>query len=494
MLNIKNLDWPDQVEHARFMTRQANTLSRAIDQYSRTVLDMFMNEMFPAPLPETPLPGQSAWVARAQHFVQGEKKVAPFNFDAKSCVKLNNIESAKSLLDSLYTLCDADEVANMLNEREPAPPDSKQRYLFSIKIVIAEDLRARDLSPGRLDPFVTIANERGDRIYKSRTIYNARNPRWEESVDLSLTKALWIGATLWDRSTIGEHKLIGRGYLKLDPPKYEDCLPQDKWLKLDSNNGSILLRVSMEGEKDDIQFHFGRANISLKRAESDMCRTIVDKMSPFIQQFLNRTVLRSLRKGGGYSEQVTKTIDNITANYKNWKTQRTNQSTDSEIPLPKDELPPPPPTATVVRNRNDQLTDQEIEDAIGPLFDYFDANFAVLASTLTDTAKITVMSRVWKEVLMTIEGLLVPPLSEHFSDMRPLPDKEVDIVFKWLQSLRLFFYADGEGLPLETLQNQKYNEIVSIRLYYDWATWVSVFSLTFRLTPIAIHSWRSVLK
>ncbi|TIB08810.1 hypothetical protein E3P89_02919 [Wallemia ichthyophaga] len=484
VLNIKNLDWPDQVEHAKYMTRQAKTLSRAIDQYSRTLLDMFMNEMFPAPLPETPLPGQSAWVARAQHFVQGEKKTVPFNFDAKSCVKLNNIESAKSLLDSLYTLCDADEVANMLQEGEgegeskavysntPSTSTHNPRYLFSIKVVMAEDLRARDLSPGRLDPFVTIADERGDRIYKSRTIYNARNPRWEESVDLSLTKALWIGATLWDRSTIGEHKLIGRGYLKLDPPKYEDCLPQDKWLKLDSNNGAVLLRVSMEGEKDDIQFHFGRANISLKRAESDMCRTIVDKMSPFIQQCLNRTVLRSLRKGGGYSEQVTKTIDNITANYKNWKTQRTNQSMDSEIPLPKDELPPTPPTAAVMRNRNrtDQLTDEEIEDAIGPLFDYFDANFAVLASTLTDTAKITVMSRVWKEVLMTIEGLLVPPLSEHFSDMRPLPDKEVDIVFKWLQSLRLFFYADGEGLPLETLQNQKYNEIVSIRLYYDWPT------------------------
>ncbi|TIB94728.1 hypothetical protein E3Q19_00111 [Wallemia mellicola] len=467
VVNIKNLDWGDSREHAQFMTRQANTLSRAIDQYSRTLLEMFMNEMFPAPLPETPQPGQSAWVTRAQNFVQGEKKIEPFNFDEKSCVKLNNIEAAKTLLDSLYNLCDADEVASTLQGQQYST-SRDERFLFSIKIVMAEELRARDQTPVRLDPFVTIANERGDRIYKSRTIYNTRNPRWEESVDISLTKPLWIGATLWDRSTIGEHKLIGRGYLKLDPPKFEDCLPQDRWLKLDSNNGQILLRVSMEGEKDDIQFHFGRANISLKRAESDMCRTIVDKMTPFINQSLNRTVLRSLRRGGGYSEQVTKTIDNITANYKNWRSQRGIQS-DSEIPLPKDEIPQLAPP-TVVRNRPEVLTDEEIEEAIGPLFDYFDANFAVLASTLTDTAKITVMSRVWKAVLLTIEELLVPPLSANLSDMRPLPDKEVDIVFKWLQSLRLFFHADGEGLPLEMLQNQKYNEIVSIRLYYDWPT------------------------
>jgi hypothetical protein len=34
----------------------------------------------------------------------------------------------------------------------------------------------------------------------------------------------------------------------------------------------------MEGEKDDIQFYFGRAFRSLKRAESDMLRIFIDKV------------------------------------------------------------------------------------------------------------------------------------------------------------------------------------------------------------------------
>ena len=46
-----------------------------------------------------------------------------------------------------------------------------------------------------------------------------------------------------------------------------------------------------------------------------------------------------------------------------------------------------------------------------------------------------VMSKVWKEVLMTVEGLLIPLLSEHPSDMKALSDEEVDIVFKWLKVL-----------------------------------------------------------
>lgn len=39
--------------------------------------------------------------------------------------------------------------------------------------------------------------------------------------------------------------------------------------------------------------------------------------------------------------------------------------------------------------------------------------------------------------------------------------------------MRDYFYASGEGpVPLEALQNQKYRDILSIRLYYDWHTCV----------------------
>jgi len=71
---------------------------------------------------------------------------------------------------------------------------------------------------------------------------------------------------------------------------------------------------------------------------------------------------------------------------------------------------------------------------------------------------------------VTIEGLLVPPLSEAPSNMRQLYDKEVDIVFKWLKELLVFFHAEGEGMSMETLQNAKHREVMSIRFYYDWNT------------------------
>lgn len=81
-----------------------------------------------------------------------------------------------------------------------------------------------------------------------------------------------------DRALVGKHDTVGRAYICLDPRRYGDFLTHDLWLDLDSQ-GRILLRISMEGEKDDPQFYFGRAFRSLKRAESDMVRVFIDKVS-----------------------------------------------------------------------------------------------------------------------------------------------------------------------------------------------------------------------
>ena len=80
-----------------------------------------------------------------------------------------------------------------------------------------------------------------------------------------------------DRSLIGRHDIIGKSYICLDPRRFGDLLTHDLWMDLDSK-GRVLLRVSMEGEKDEIGFYFGRAFRSLKRAESEMVKIFVDKV------------------------------------------------------------------------------------------------------------------------------------------------------------------------------------------------------------------------
>lgn len=89
-------------------------------------------------------------------------------------------------------------------------------------------------------------------------------------------------ASVCDRAIVGKHDVIGRETVLLDPRRYGDFLAHDVWLELERDKqpvGRLLLRISMEGERDDPQFYFGRAFRSLKRAEADMVRVIIDKVS-----------------------------------------------------------------------------------------------------------------------------------------------------------------------------------------------------------------------
>ncbi|KAJ7619343.1 hypothetical protein FB45DRAFT_156615 [Roridomyces roridus] len=458
---LQDLQWEDDYQEARFFTTLSKTISKAIEQYCRSVEGLFLTEMFPRPTDYLQPQKSSAWYEKARQLaIQGDKKVEPFNFQPESCVKLNNVEAARKLLDNMYNQMQADKISEVLKLSPPVPAKSEHdRFLFSVKIMIAEGLVPLDGSPSaKLDTFITLSDEAGVRLAKTRTIYESLNPRWDETFDISVEKPLWLMVSVRDRALVGKHDTVGRAYLCLDPKRFGDFLAHDLWMDLDTQ-GRVLVRISMEGEKDDIQFYFGRAFRSLKRAEGDMLRIFIDKMSPFIQQCLSRNVLKTLLKAGGPALDYNKALSNVTSLY---RSALGASSSDVQIPLPSSERP---------RVRPEDLTDVEIEQAILPLFDYFDANLQTLNTYLSDNAKEMVMTRVWKEILTFIEGLLIPPLSEVGSDMKPLSDKEVDVVFKWLKFLRDYFYANGEGpVPLEVLQNQKYRDVYSIRLYYDWHT------------------------
>ncbi|PWY98873.1 hypothetical protein BCV70DRAFT_201660 [Testicularia cyperi] len=465
---ILGLKWPDAYQNARFLTTLSKIVSRAVEQYCSRVEEMFMEEMFPRTAEGQDMAQkQSAWMVKAKQTLAGEKKVEPFHFQPTSCVRLNNIEAARVLLDKLYTKIDADKQAEIIKQHGPELPDKsrRDRYIFSIKIVLGENLQPiRDSSAtSRIDSFVTLSDERGQKIAKTRTIYESSEPRWDEVFDVHVDQPMWLAATVWDRKLVGDHNLCGRAYLRLDPRYFGDFLSHELWLNLDTQ-GRLLLRVSMEGERDDILFYFGRGFRSLKRAESDMVRIIVDKMSVFIRQCLSRSLLKTLVRTSGIN--LDKAIGNVKALYAS-ALASTNVNA-SMIPPVEAEAKP--------KNRPAQLTDQEIEAAIIPLLDYLDECLATLKGTLSETEAQLVLTKVWKEVLNIIESILVPPLSDTPSSMAQLSDKEVDIVFKWLGFLKNYFNAfDAEtgithGVPLDVLQGPKYREILSYLLLHDQST------------------------
>lgn len=339
-------------------------------------------------------------------------------------------------LDKLEHEIGVDACAEVIQKRAP-PPTQRIRnnnFVFTIKIIEAEDLKACDMN-GLSDPYVVLGDEYQKRLAKTRVIYGNLNPRWDETIDITTNGPLNIVATIWDWDALGDHDCVGRTSLKLDPSHFRDYMPREYWLDLDTQ-GRLLLRVSMEGERDDIQFYFGKSFRTLKRTERDMTRKITDKLSSVINDILSRRTLRALLNKGI-------TVSSVTSYFRTARPQSVSQG-----PTP-----------------------QDISQALVPLFSYFDDNFAIMKQTLTDAAMIMVMTRLWKEALATIESLLVPPLSDKPSQQRPLTQQELDIVFKWLKMLFEFFNAadeDGnvDGVPVDVLKSPKYHELQNLNFFY----------------------------
>ncbi|PYH42185.1 C2 domain protein [Aspergillus saccharolyticus JOP 1030-1] len=435
------LEWDDDLQYAKFMTALSKSIGSGVARYCESLEQMFAREMDRLSPDQEAAMNQTAQeklMQLAKEAWTSKEKIEPFQFFPESLVKLNNIEYALSQLDKLEQEINVDGCAEVI-ARHAAPQLQKIRksttYVFTIKVVEAEDLKACDMNGGS-DPYVVLADEYQKRIAKTRIIYNNLNPRWDDAVDITTQGPLNIIATIWDWDAVGDHDYVGRTSIKLDPVHFSDFLPREYWLDLDTQ-GRLLLRVSMEGERDDIQFYFGKAFRTLKRTERDMTRKITEKLSAYISHCLSRRTLKSLLSRGLSISSVS--------NFLNRNRAQSSTATPSSA---------------------------DVENALTPLFDYFNDNFAIMNKTLTSEAMKMVMARLWKEVLATIESLLVPPLSDKPSHQKPLTMQEVDIVARWLVLLLNFFHAvdeetgEAHGVSMDILKSPKYHEIQTLNFFY----------------------------
>jgi hypothetical protein len=71
---------------------------------------------------------------KGKQLAQGEKKIDPFNFQPASCVKLNNVDGARKLLDNMYNQIQADKLTEIIETCAPPVPNKNEnpRCLFTV--------------------------------------------------------------------------------------------------------------------------------------------------------------------------------------------------------------------------------------------------------------------------------------------------------------------------------------------------------------------------
>ncbi|KAI9486716.1 MAG: hypothetical protein EXX96DRAFT_604807 [Benjaminiella poitrasii] len=450
---IADLQWPNDMQHCLFETFLSKIIGEAIEYYCRTLEELIKQDIFSRN--RTSISSQkeagnnnnvrasfssgSSILDKARYQIMGDRglhKIEATSVPAdyitpELCIKLNNMEVARRKLDHLYQIMHVDDIAQFMRENvvPQQQQSTKKNYMYTIRVVRAENLRPMDTN-GLSDPYVTFEID-GKVITRTRTVYETLNPRWDEEFDIWLSEdAVDVCVIVNDEDMITADEECGVAWFTLSP-KFSDIYHQKDDLVLNlSPQGSLVLRVTMESEKNDIQFWFGKAFRTLRTSANDAAGLIVDKMEPYLRYCLSRQVIEKLL--GRDKNRFFSAFNRVAI----------KQQAEPDL--------------------------QECEDAIAPLLDFLEHNLRILNETLSETNMYFVVSKIWKQILRTLDDILLPPLSEHLSEVKPLDDSELRVVLKWLELLKILFNGgeDGDAIPLEELENEQYYSILAVNAAY----------------------------
>lgn len=432
--------WRNQYHVAKVLTTLVEGISNAIGSWGFKVYLMFCHE-----LKYTNIKGQQyasrqeRWLAMAKEAVNqtSREPPEPYQFKMETCVRLNDIAKAYELLAKMEENLNSDAISKRISIEEKRQKQQMARsYLFTVSVVSASGLVPNE-TKGTRDTYVTLIDqENRKQIGKTHVVYGTTEPKWGQQFELEISsKPKLLKVTIWDELMGSNHDLCGRTMLKLDPKDFgsRDYGTASRWLDLDTQ-GKVKIDISLDVQQDDIRFYFGKALRFLRRTQDEMVQMIVDQFAPFVQTAISLPTINSLLNRGRFGMDT----------FQSWL------GTKQESKQP--------------------LTAEQIEDVLQPLFDYLNSNFAILASVLTQELKISVMSKTWEVVLDTIDNVLLPPLESRKTTQNQLSPREVEILFIWLAALKDFFHNEGAGPDVQTLQGQKYQQLMSISNHYTQST------------------------
>ena len=205
--------------------------------------------------------------------------------------------------------------------------------------------------------------------------------------------------------------------------------------------GTLLLRITMFGQNEDIEYWFKRTFQHLDRTQDTLIRQMTRKIDSLIAQTISKAVkddgIATASTAGSFFKQFSNTPtknSEITAN-------------GLSVHEPADE--------------NDAIA------ALEPLIDYLEKNFASICSNLEPEHARKVIAKLWDNAVTLCTSEMVPPLFGPFIQKK-LYIRQASICQWCLELLREFFHGDGGefGLPFTTLDSPGYTALQELFMFY----------------------------
>ncbi|CAR29723.1 ZYRO0G15554p [Zygosaccharomyces rouxii] len=468
---FKRLEWQNNYQIAKIITFLLKSFSDGLHYYAGVILKMIEEDLSDDTSEfiiseddnkENNLGSEkskTSWMDGMKSALRNSQPIElpkPYQFKPQTCVLLNNLNSVIEKLNDLDAQLNLEELSDTIKIFESKHQKTKSiannieqqlHQLYTIRVIGAENIRGFSSIDGLSNPTLSLVDTSQQReIAKTKIIRKSINPVWDEEFEMEIPvgNTRTIALTIWHRPSgklrRSSHEVCGKCSFLLDSKRYtDDGFPNAVTLDLDTQ-GKVFLEISLESEKLDAVFCIGRAYRTVSRALDRAIELITHKFSAFVNFAFSRSTLKAVCGTHG-----------------------TTQSPKGVI-----------------------------YDAIVPLFDYLNANLNILASKLTQQLLFRIMLRAWSSILAAADGLLLPSLSmakikklQSTKSLwgnamhalgnssvvgygRPLTQREIEVIFIWLNALCIdFFHNGGEGPPLGDLKNKYYQTILLIPVYYD---------------------------
>ncbi|KAI5961223.1 uncharacterized protein KGF55_004148 [Candida pseudojiufengensis] len=440
-LSIMNkLGWQNEYQLAKLYTKLLRAISSSLLFYSDQITFKLNREL--AVTKSEVEESQKNWFDEVKNVVSNiQGKAEPsivYNFEAETCVSLNNIEAMMENFAKVEDWLDPESISNSLTTFEPQ--NNYLSHVFTVRVLKAENLTlSKESTFGRINPYVALADFNHKRpIGKTRVIRQTSDPEWDEDFEITIpaNTILEISAIVWSES-MGQHQVCGKTIFELNPKKFKhNGFPEEIILDLDLS-GKLIIEVAVENETLDALFVMGRAYRALKRAQEKSIKLMVEKFSGFIEGCFSKANVKAVCSKGN------------------------------------------PANA-------------DFEASIETLCDYLNLNLSTLKANLRDDLFMQVMLATWNVVIKSADELLLPKLSKAKVDATSwqsmssrfantsitsamsklgydtqLSGLEIETVLRWLDLLTDFFHNEGNGPPLEDLKTDKYQSLLLIPAFYD---------------------------
>ncbi|KAJ3300949.1 hypothetical protein HDV03_001573 [Kappamyces sp. JEL0829] len=472
---ITDLKWSDPVQNAQFFQAFAKTVNIAIEQYCDAI---------------ALIEKKAATAVTVSDFTKnllGGRGSEPKDIEAESCAKLRNIAFAMSKLREMYKMMNVTAITrNVKNHRKSMavtkPPPVTQDFVtgaFKIHVSYAENLkptlkngssnpylivrvpegtvvpppedvpRKKTMSPTteqepEAPPQPTILSGNACELFRSRAINETLNPTWEETHAIILPPVERLDVAVFSKNLITADEVDGTAIIDLSVGtrlrrKLMDHQTHDIYVELEPQ-GRVLLRLTMEGEEEDVDFWFRRTNERLIRTRDSFLRSLTAKITPYISQILGKALKDNEAAPLPSTSYFSSLISAV----------QYSDKTAAGIPIDR------------------RVDESDSVLALTPLIEYLEKNLETLCSQLPSLMAQAIIERIWGDVLTISTNLLVPPLFGLHSQKK-LNIRQSSMVFTCLGILRDFMHGDGGefGLPFETLDTAAYYDLMELlKLYH----------------------------